>query len=342
LNNSISKRYKVAIIILNYKNWQDTIECLESLQSMDYSDYLMIVVDNGSFNGSVEKIKSWANGEIEVKSEYIRYNPDKKPVHIIEYERNEAENGGIPEKEFEINNIPSDRKLVIIKNNENLGYSAGNNVGIRYAVKRSCDYTIILNNDTIIIDKTFIKKLLDPFKYDEKIFVIGPKILTPSGDYDGPYIYESFWGEFIGLTIRNQFHKLLKRKPVYIDINAILASKPVPVYKISGACMVFRSSFLKEIGYLDENVWLSCEEAIIAEKVLKRGGKIYFQPLTQIVHKKAQSPRSDKSKIGILKNHFKQRQYFLKTYRDYGLFKISIIKLMHKLRLLFESVKVKI
>jgi hypothetical protein len=122
-------------------------------------------------------------------------------------------------------------------------------------------------------------------------------------------------------------------------MKAISSPKPIPIYKISGACMAFKSSFLEEIGYLDENVWLSCEESIIAEQVIKKDGKVYFQPLTEIIHKKMQSPRSDKSRFGILKNHFKQRRYFLKTYRGYGLFKMTLIELTHNLRLCFERSK---
>jgi len=315
---------KVAVIILNYNGWKDTIECLESLQKIDYPDYLTVVVDNASSDGSIEKIKSWA----------------EKKIKVVEYEKETAEQGGIKELEEELQKYSNDKKIVLIKNKVNLGFSGGNNVGAKYAIRKGCDYIILLNNDTIILEKTFIKKLAEPFEYDEKIFAVGPTIVTPSGDYDGPYIHETFFGEVLGLTVKNQFHKLLNRNPVYIDMKAISSHTPVPVYKISGACMAFRASFLKEIEYLDENVWLSCEEAIVAEQVLKKGGKIYFQPLTQILHKRAKSPRSDTSKIGILKNHFRQRQYFLKTYRDYGLFKMSLIKLMHKLRLLLESTRV--
>jgi GT2 family glycosyltransferase len=323
IKNKIINSKKVAVIILNYNGWKDTIECLESLQKIDYPDYLMVVVDNASSDGSIEKIKSWAEGKLKV----------------VEYEKEIAEQGGIEELEEELQKYPNDKKIVLIKNNANLGYSAGNNAGAKYAVKRDYDYIILLNNDTIILEETFIKKLAEPFEYNEKIFVVGPKIVTPSGNYDGPYIYETFWGEVLGLTIKNQFHKLLRRNPVYIDVSAISSSKPVSVYKISGACIAFKASFLKETGYLDENVWLSCEEAIIAERVLKKGGKIYFQPLTKIIHKRARSPRSDKSKIGILKNHFKQRRYFLETYREYGPYKMALIKMMHNLRLLLEHIR---
>jgi len=48
---------KIAIIILNYNNWQDTIECLESVLRNDYPNYQVIVVDNGSANNSMEYIK---------------------------------------------------------------------------------------------------------------------------------------------------------------------------------------------------------------------------------------------------------------------------------------------
>src|SRR3954453_12196768 len=37
----------------------------------------------------------------------------------------------------------------IIQNGRNLGYAAGNNVGIRYALRQGADYILILNNDTI-------------------------------------------------------------------------------------------------------------------------------------------------------------------------------------------------
>ena len=56
----IETKPKVAIIILNWNGWRDTIECLESLRQIEYPDYQIIVVDNGSTNGSIDKIHEWA------------------------------------------------------------------------------------------------------------------------------------------------------------------------------------------------------------------------------------------------------------------------------------------
>lgn len=47
----------VAVIILNWNNWQDTVECLESLAQIDYPNYQVIVVDNGSTDDSIMQLK---------------------------------------------------------------------------------------------------------------------------------------------------------------------------------------------------------------------------------------------------------------------------------------------
>lgn len=54
---------KVYIVILNYNNWKDTIECLESVLKSDYLNYQVIVVDNNSPNNSMDKIIQWADGK---------------------------------------------------------------------------------------------------------------------------------------------------------------------------------------------------------------------------------------------------------------------------------------
>ena len=45
----------------NWNSWKDTIECLESVFLTAHGNYQVVVVDNGSTNGSVEKIRAWAD-----------------------------------------------------------------------------------------------------------------------------------------------------------------------------------------------------------------------------------------------------------------------------------------
>ena len=48
---------KAAVIIVNWNGWEDTIACLDSCAGLDYANREVIVVDNGSTNDSVERIR---------------------------------------------------------------------------------------------------------------------------------------------------------------------------------------------------------------------------------------------------------------------------------------------
>lgn len=51
----------VGIILVNYNNYIDTIDCIESLQEIHYDNYIIVVIDNHSSNNSVEQIKKKYN-----------------------------------------------------------------------------------------------------------------------------------------------------------------------------------------------------------------------------------------------------------------------------------------
>jgi len=66
---------KVAIIILNWNGWKDTIECLESIKKIDYDNYHVVVVDNHSSDNSLEEISKYIenNNKISVLSLDLNY-----------------------------------------------------------------------------------------------------------------------------------------------------------------------------------------------------------------------------------------------------------------------------
>jgi hypothetical protein len=53
----VAKLPQVTIIVLNWNGLNDTLDCLESLDQLDYQNYKVVVVDNGSVDGSVLVIR---------------------------------------------------------------------------------------------------------------------------------------------------------------------------------------------------------------------------------------------------------------------------------------------
>ena len=90
----------------------------------DYPSYRVIVCDNGSHDGSVEKIKLWAEGKLNVTvsldnpHRHLSHPPVAKPIHYLEYDRETAEAGGHPDA--------ADVSLILINTGGNLGFPGGN------------------------------------------------------------------------------------------------------------------------------------------------------------------------------------------------------------------------
>ena len=140
---------KVMISILNWNGWQDTLDCLESVRKLDYPNYLITVIDNDSSDNSVARIKAWA--EENLGSGHV----------LADYQRETALEGGASQTEPALENAPSPARLVLIRNEENMGFTAGHNVGICYALRRpaSADYVFLLNPD-VVLDRACLRELV--------------------------------------------------------------------------------------------------------------------------------------------------------------------------------------
>jgi GT2 family glycosyltransferase len=134
----------ISIVILNWNNWRDTIECLESVFKINYPDYRVIVVDNGSTDGSIDRILEWAHGSrlcspIYSGLQHLVDPPVLKPVPCLIHDVNTF----LPE------NDPA--PFILLKTGINLGFAGGNNAALRYLMGQEWwRYVWLLNNDTIV------------------------------------------------------------------------------------------------------------------------------------------------------------------------------------------------
>ncbi len=300
---------KVAIIILNWNGWRDTIECLESVFRIDYPNYQVIVVDNASTDNSVERIKAWAEGKqrVEVNPKNPLYKlshpPVPKPIPYVEYDRERAEAGGLPEKEKVLyDSLPRSilHPLILIQTGGNLGFARGNNVGIRYALRKDFKYIMLLNND-MVLNPNGLKNVIDFCERDEDIGIIGGKIFY----YDYPDTIWNACGRIQFLWKVKYYGSNSQDKK---DFNH--ARK---VTFISGALMLIRRSVLERVGLLPEAYFFGVEDLEFSKRTIKNRYKMYYIPSFIAWHKVGKS----KGEISFEFLYNGYLSYFLFVKRNY-------------------------
>lgn len=151
---------RINIVILNWNGLSDTISCLSSVKKSDYSDFLIVLVDNGSQSENLDQLKTWCS---------LNFS------RIIYYSLGQDFEGFSSSDNSLLEEISSDQRLVFIENNENLGFAAGNNVGIKYLLKNQSQYVLLLNNDTIV-EKDAISELMMFLTVNDEFVAVTPQI----------------------------------------------------------------------------------------------------------------------------------------------------------------------
>ena len=282
---------KFAFVILNYKNVEDTISLLKDIKNQDWFEQVKIyVVDNNSQDRSVEKLKE----------------------------------------------IQKDIKFQLIISNENLGFAKGNNLGIKKALKDGYKFVICSNADISLKKQDdFLKKIISIYNNDRNIGIIAPNIYNLDGVYQNPFREKRFNKreilkmKFFYLT---NFYKLYYFIRIYIlyDLITKLAKKrklnnikqnrlkkSQYIYAPHGSFLIFTPSYFKYYNGFYENTFLYCEEFILAERLIKKDLKCFFENSLNVLHKESKSTdkvvKNYKEKVKFtLKHTFESCKYFAK------------------------------
>lgn len=246
---------KVYIILVNYKNWLDTIDCIESILQNNYRNYQIVIVDNNSNNDSVKRIIHWINQINNDNYYYEKSNSNidkfqKARISYILYSEKEVEEYKINKKKNELNNL-----IIIIQSKNNYGFAAGNNIAIKYILKKGdCRYILLLNNDTII-ESHLLEKLITAAKANKNIGIVGAKIFYYNKK-------NRIWfnsGKFNKITGIAYNIKSNKRHGIsYCSF-------------ITGCCMLIKLEVIEKIGLLNENYFMYVEDLDFSYKALKNG-----------------------------------------------------------------------
>lgn len=211
--------------------------------------------------------------------------------------------------------------IIFYQNNQNSGYAAGNNIGIRYGINNGYQYSLIMNNDIKIADPYFIQKLLEVGEKDDNIACIGPKIIDLEGIPVPPYCNRpSFFSLTFGL--KKERHLCAK----YTD-------KSRNVYRLFGCCMLVKNDAMKKVDCMDERTFLFCEEEILAERLLRYELTSYYCADTSVIHLESSTIKREGNRLS--KNRIEPIMYSMKIYlKDYRRFNFIQVKMCQLVRLL--------
>ncbi|MGB9979484.1 glycosyltransferase family 2 protein [Methanobacterium sp.] len=282
---------KIAVVILNWNNWKDTIECIESLRQITYPDYNVIVVDNASLDNSLEKIRRYCKGEIAVKSAFFKYLKKNKPIEIIEYTKEESE-------KIEFNFA----EIILIKNDKNYGFAEGNNIGIRYSMNTlNSDYMLLLNNDTVVASD-FLGELIKVSENEDNIGFVSPKIY-----------YYNFNSKQNVINFAGGSLNMFKGQSQSIGVNEIDNGQYDKIKTVKygeGSCLLVKREVLEKIGLFDTEYFAYWEEVDLCIRGYKRGYRSVYAPKARIWHKVSASTDNPTKLYYYTRNKF----WFMQKY----------------------------
>lgn len=171
-------------------------------------------------------------------------------------------------------------QATLIENGENRGYAAGCNSGIRIAKGK---YVLILNSDILICDSA-IKKTFEYAEIHSEAAVIGCQVRK---NFDNPQMtcfrFPSLLNLFLrvtGLAAIFKNNRFFGRE----DMRWWQRDTDCEIDVVSGMFMLVRQKAIEEIGLMDEDYFMYCEETDWCYRFKQAGWKMMFWPGAYVIH----------------------------------------------------------
>lgn len=182
----------------------------------------------------------------------------------------------------------------ILRADDNNGFAAGCNMGIKKAKELGAAYIILLNNDTVIKSPDLVERLLSCFVKD-RVGMAGGKILY----YDMPDTvwYEAGYISKVRLRAKNRH-----------------ADRKVYTSFITGCLQMISMKAIDSVGLMDEGYFLFYEDVEYCRRMTEMGYSLVYDPEAVIYHKVSRSAPS-KTALSVYYSN-RSRYKFIKRYED--------------------------
>ena len=177
------------------------------------------------------------------------------------------------------------KQVILIENSENRGFAAANNQGMVIAKGR---YVLLLNSDTVVLDDAIAKTACFADE-NPQAAVIGCRVLNPDRTLQRTcFMFPSVLNMLLSSTY---LYKLFpksrffgREQMTWWDRNDV---RPVDV--VTGCYMLVRREAIEQVGMMDEQFFMYCEETDWCYRFREKGWMVMFAPVGQIIHFGGQS-----------------------------------------------------
>lgn len=196
------------------------------------------------------------------------------------------------EKELLTKFVESHEEVEVLLSSKNMGYFPALAEGMKLCYTIDEFNYIILSNNDMIYDSTFLN-VLGGKKYDSNTYVVSPDIITIDGIHQNPHfivriskirklLYRIY---FSGWYTASIIHFLQKRLGlVRLDKNKPGYDRAQYIYMGFGACFILTEGFINKVRMIDTRSFLMGEEALLTIQVMNAGGHIYYDPSLKVNH----------------------------------------------------------
>ncbi len=232
------ERKLVSIIILTFNAIEYTKKCLESIFAHTMYPFELVLVDNGSTDGTPEYFAALCRGEVSLAGRQVQVGADGTVLPCGggggEDIQNELPGSGNQRTASSGGLETGCRFITVIRNPVNLGFPQGNNQGM--AAARG-DYFLLLNND-VVVTPGWLEKLIAWAEHKKNVGIVGPV----SNFAAGRQLVAEFNYDPVSLAGLDDFAEEYGRNHV---------RQGLPFLRIIGFCMLIKKAVVEKIGGFD-------------------------------------------------------------------------------------------
>jgi len=265
-SHSLPVSTQVCVVVLNWNGWRDTCECLDSIicSSSRDLDVHIVLLDNGSSDGSAEVIRQYLEARQSPPPTTSLSSPDDTSSTVRR---------AIPESCRVSLHFLGDFLVTFIEAQNNLGFCAGNNLGMAIGFSAGADYCLLLNNDAVLSSQALVE-LAGAAQTNPDAGLLTPVIVYA----DDPATVWHAGGRFTWFL---ETHRDLYGSPV----SKVTSSTPFPTSRVSGCAMFVTRAAYSSVGEFDEAFFIWAEDWDLSIRARCAGWSLLVVPAATVLHK---------------------------------------------------------